>query len=55
MPLTNCIFRVGSAAALVTDVPRGRKYELVRTTAWTTRPSTQPLNEMNASTLWPAA
>jgi len=34
MPVTNCIFRVGSAAALVTDVPARRadaKYELVRT------------------------
>ncbi|EER98791.1 hypothetical protein BDA96_02G189600 [Sorghum bicolor] len=34
MLVTNCIFRVGSAAALVTDVPSRRadaKYELVRT------------------------
>lgn len=34
MLVTNCIFRVGSAAALVTDVPARRadaKYELVRT------------------------
>jgi len=33
MLVTNCIFRVGSAAALVTDVPARRadaKYELVR-------------------------